>query len=473
MSNITDNPNIQPIIVPNTGGVFTNYIYKAIPLAFDESMSYYETLCAFRYYLEHTILPAINNNADAVAELQGLYVQLNDYVTHYFDNLDVQEEINNKLDAMVLDGTMDRIINQEVFGKINNSIDLINSEKSVLIGDSYILGANPNNDELTAWGTIFKNLMNLDDNNCNIIGEAGAGFLRAGTYNHTFLQLLKSKINTISNKNYVKNVILCGGYNDNTYSLSDIKSAINDFVNYCHTQFPNATVYIGCIAYRYEISSDGALTRSSIAHTVYPAYANNVSSNVRKYVYLNGVENILKSLPKSYMYVDNAHPNQDGQNALGQGIYQAFKTGSVNPYSNGSMTVTNSEASSISGSINVKKCDNTCQITVTQLTVDYAEETNKQIAVSSLITIADYSNNGFIGGVNNDYNIAPCTVSIQDYEKGRHTMSGYLMFTNDGKVKLFTWHTINTSSNGQSLQFNKVKQIQVFRCKCEMPLLVS
>ena len=110
MSNITDNPNIQPVKVTATSGVFTNYIYKAIPLAFDESMSYYETLCAFKDYLMNTMIPAVNNNADAVAELQGLYVQLNDYVTHYFDNLDVQEEINNKLDEMVQSGELQEIL---------------------------------------------------------------------------------------------------------------------------------------------------------------------------------------------------------------------------------------------------------------------------------------------------------------------------------------------------------------------------
>lgn len=469
---LPDNPQIQ-VIKSGKTGLFTNYIWKAIPLAFDESMSYYETLCGLLHYLKNVVIPTVNNNADAVSELQNLYIELKSYVDDYFTNLDVQEEINNKLDAMVEDGTLETIINQEIFGDINDAIDLINSEKSVLIGDSYIVGVNPDGDTLTPWGDIFKNLMGLDDNNCNIIGEAGAGFLRAGTYNHTFLQLLQSQINTISNKNYVKNVILCGGYNDNTYSVNDIKDAINTFVNYCHQQFPNATVYIGCIGYRYEISSSGSTTRANIAQSVYPAYANNVSSNIRKYVYLNGVENILKSLPKSYMYVDNAHPNQQGQNALGQGIYQAFKTGYVNSYSNGSMILTNSEATAISGTPNVKKCDNMCQITVPQITVDYAEETAKTIAVGSLVEIADYSSNGFIGGINNDYNIAPCTVSIQDYEKGRHTMSGYIIFTNEGKIKLWTWHTVNTSSSGQSLQFNKVKQIQVFRCKCEMPLLVS
>ena len=133
MSNITDNPNIQPVKVTATSGVFTNYIYKAIPLAFDESMSYYETLCAFKDYLMNTMIPAVNNNADAVAELQGLYVQLNDYVTHYFDNLDVQEEINNKLDEMVQSGELQEILDS-IFDEINTRINNLQRQVNSVVG---------------------------------------------------------------------------------------------------------------------------------------------------------------------------------------------------------------------------------------------------------------------------------------------------------------------------------------------------
>lgn len=103
------NPNIE-IKSAGGSGLFTNYVFKAIPLAFDESMSYYEVLCGLLDYLKNTIIPVVNNNAEAVAELQKLYVELHDYVENYFDNLDVQEEINNKLDKMVEDGTLPNII---------------------------------------------------------------------------------------------------------------------------------------------------------------------------------------------------------------------------------------------------------------------------------------------------------------------------------------------------------------------------
>ena len=46
--------------------------------------------------------------------LEGLFNELQSYVNNYFDNLDVQEEINNKLDDMVEDGTLQEIITQYI-----------------------------------------------------------------------------------------------------------------------------------------------------------------------------------------------------------------------------------------------------------------------------------------------------------------------------------------------------------------------
>ena len=74
----------------------------AIPTSYLESMSYAELLMWFCNYLQNTVIPTVNNNAEAVEELQGLYEELKSY----FDNLDVQEEINNKLDSMATDGLL-------------------------------------------------------------------------------------------------------------------------------------------------------------------------------------------------------------------------------------------------------------------------------------------------------------------------------------------------------------------------------
>lgn len=127
---LPDNPNIEVIKAKETG-IFTNYIYKAIPLAFDESMSYYETLCGLLNYLQNTILPTVNNNADAVAELQTLYEELRTYVDNYFTNLDVQKEINKKLDEMVAGGELQQLLSlqyDELRNDVNNEIEEFESD---------------------------------------------------------------------------------------------------------------------------------------------------------------------------------------------------------------------------------------------------------------------------------------------------------------------------------------------------------
>ena len=81
-----------------------------LPTSYLETMTYYEMLIWFTNFLRDNIIPTVNNNAEAVKELQNLFTELQNYVNNYFDNLDVQEEINNKLDEMVEDGTFETII---------------------------------------------------------------------------------------------------------------------------------------------------------------------------------------------------------------------------------------------------------------------------------------------------------------------------------------------------------------------------
>ena len=130
--NITNNPSVPSQVVAEVK--FPQWVNNLgiIPTSYKDSMSYYETLAWLCKFLEETVLPTVNQNGEAVEELQALYVQLNDYVTHYLDNLDIQEDINNKLDAMVEDGTLAEIINQEIFSDITTNLENLNNEMSAI-----------------------------------------------------------------------------------------------------------------------------------------------------------------------------------------------------------------------------------------------------------------------------------------------------------------------------------------------------
>lgn len=69
-----------------------------------DALTNYELLCKVVEYLNITV--------DNVNLLSDDFKTLYSYVHDYFDNLDVQEEINNKLDAMAQSGELEEIISQ-------------------------------------------------------------------------------------------------------------------------------------------------------------------------------------------------------------------------------------------------------------------------------------------------------------------------------------------------------------------------
>lgn len=125
---------------------FRFWCQRALPLVYDDSLSYYEVLCkvvdqmngfltdlqtatgsigefAQQFVVNQQFL---NNMAtklgqdvdtletyinDRMDDFTAAYQQLQSYVNNYFDNLDVQVEINNKLDAMAADGTFNTLFN--------------------------------------------------------------------------------------------------------------------------------------------------------------------------------------------------------------------------------------------------------------------------------------------------------------------------------------------------------------------------
>ena len=91
---------------------FKAFLASNIPSVYDNTLSYYDELTKLIAYIEGVIIPALEANNKEVEEVKKMITTLKDYVDHYFDNLDVQEEINNKLDEMVESGEMEQIITE-------------------------------------------------------------------------------------------------------------------------------------------------------------------------------------------------------------------------------------------------------------------------------------------------------------------------------------------------------------------------
>lgn len=101
---------------------FRFWCQKVLPLVYDDSLSYYELLCKVIHYLNKTI-ENVNELGENFVELQQMFNTLKQYVDNYFKNLDVQEEINKKLDEMSKNGELDYILNNLL---LENSTEIIN-----------------------------------------------------------------------------------------------------------------------------------------------------------------------------------------------------------------------------------------------------------------------------------------------------------------------------------------------------------
>lgn len=210
-----------------------------LPTSYMISLTYEEQLLWLCQYLEKTVIPAVNTNAEAVAELQALYIQLKDYVDNYFTNLDVQQEINKKLDEMAEDGTLAQIINQYISNCIlsfKNVESMKASEYALENSICRTLGYYNENDNggsyylissthlpysITLNNGLYANFINPNNREINIkqFGVIGDGLTDDTT---SFTNVL----------NYIKNI--GGSITNNDTVLLKSSISIEDFTANCN-----------------------------------------------------------------------------------------------------------------------------------------------------------------------------------------------------------------------------------------------
>lgn len=343
------------------------------------------------------IIEKTNLTGEQVENLTNAFNTLKEYIDNYFENLDVQDEIDNKLDEMAESGQLTDIIaqylqlagvlaydtktamkqaqnladgsitktlgntnykdGQGAFFKVrqiqntdvvddNNIVALHDTnlvaekiiEKSeenyIFVSDSYGAGYTWDTDHYIyldkGWCDYTKDAMSIPDSNYHKFCESGAGFKHVGNYGHTFIQLIQNGASSITNKNAITKIIVCGGGND-AFSLRDEQTTVSElntltqqFYNYCKTTFPNAKVYFGMITNFKAQTESGVTNRINLQSILY----------VYKYtcrfggIYLNGVENIMHNYDDMFG-TDNVHPDVNGYKLLGEYIAQAIQNGSI------------------------------------------------------------------------------------------------------------------------------------------------
>lgn len=221
---------------------FRFWCQKVLPLVYDDSLSYYELLCKVVSYL--------NNVITDVNTLSDDFQVLENYVKNYFTNLDVQEEINNKLDEMVTDGTFNTLLSGVgLLGQI--SLTSLNGKRILIFGDSQSILSN----NKSKWVDFAKPL--LENAGCEVIVEASEGrTLCAANYSDN------SVLNLINNyTGFYDIVILFIGVNDYVYQTpigavnsnnrAEFNGGLNTFLNYFTPDKANRVILITPIYNKY------------------------------------------------------------------------------------------------------------------------------------------------------------------------------------------------------------------------------
>lgn len=96
-------------VISKIKGPFNFWCQKVLPAVYDDSLSYYEVLTKTVDYL-NKVIEDDQNLIELVNNLETWVNENKEYIDNYFENLNVQNEINVKLDKMAEDGTLGEII---------------------------------------------------------------------------------------------------------------------------------------------------------------------------------------------------------------------------------------------------------------------------------------------------------------------------------------------------------------------------
>lgn len=139
-----ENKHIQP---------FTFYCQKILPLVYDESLSYYETLCKIQKVLNEVI--GNQNN------LNNVFTELLNYV-----NTQLETYAKEQLEEWLDDGTLANVINESIFNELNKKINYLLDNKIFHMKDYIIPDGNTDNTELMqkAINEAEGNILIIDGN---------------------------------------------------------------------------------------------------------------------------------------------------------------------------------------------------------------------------------------------------------------------------------------------------------------------
>lgn len=323
---------------------------------------------------------AMQKNFDS---LQDAFNDLKSYVQDYFKNLDVQNEINNKLNDMYENGELTKIIGMWLYGGY-----------SLWIGDSYVEANSLGADKDKRFSTIVSKQLLTTELNYAI---GGTGFSTQNNF------LSQATLAYNENKNIAKNikyVFVGGGRNDAylnpSYTFTQIREVVEPVFNFIKANFPNAKIV--CLPMLFDCS---------------PMPNSYLHWKIGIYSYLNVLTGVkilnlgqLFMGDSSYILNDNVHPNVSGHAMLASSIISSLYGGDYLPY----YWDSNNKIDGVNGNLNFFQFNNICGC-IAEFTV------NKTLS-GKIYTDTQTGFLGFLGTLKNIpvYNLIDNSISFIQYK---------------------------------------------------------
>ena len=314
------------------------------------------------------------------------FIELQNYVDNYFKNLDVQDEINNKLNEMTEDGTLQEIISAYLTSKAIFGFDNVESMKNAtnLIDGSYArtLGKNQYNDgkgyfykirTITSDDVVDENNIislsvsktliaekiisevELDVNTLKInmslltnkkilfIGDSYLEMFNGSTgiidkfkeiSNITnIISSVKSGTGfkyTVENQNFI--TLLQNVPNDNEITDIICVGGYND--QYSDQTDVETAISTFCSIAKQKfpnakiyIGMDGFTLEINKRFPIFNVFQTYQKCNKYGAIYLNGIECVMHDTSLFIGETDLTHPNEKGRFELAKAIYQSWKSG--------------------------------------------------------------------------------------------------------------------------------------------------
>lgn len=296
-------------------GSFRFWCQKTLPLVYDDSLSYYELLCKLAKFMQDAV--------EDISTLDKAYLELQDYVNHYFDNLDVQEAIDAKLDEMAEDGTLGNLISQYITR--NNDV--------VIITASY---GNPN--DCGTANTFTVQCKNRLEQNSGI--KCYYGYRSAASFSGhfpldqqyeriTYMPAIDMALTNIANEggdpSTVGQVIIVGGGNDvwEYPNTTKIETGMATVCARIKQEFPNAIIRFAWASWRINGLSS-IYTKYNETITLFKELCGRHGIG-----YCHNSEFIFHQYYSDwYKAGDDLHPSELGSTHFADGIIQCILTGS-------------------------------------------------------------------------------------------------------------------------------------------------